>query len=192
MLKGGGADALAVFADYCQGELEKFLNASFIALIPKKVNAFNIWDFLPISLVGSVYKLLAKVLAIRMKCWTSLFRSHIMLLLVDDKSWIWFLLLMSILIVGLRAILQGWFVSWILKKLMTMWTWMHYFIWWTRWAFGRNGGDGFRYASLLFNFLFWWMALHQVSIISLEDCAKGSFIPFALYYSYGGVLYQWV
>lgn len=37
MLKGGGADALAIFADYCQGELEKFLNASFIALIPKKV-----------------------------------------------------------------------------------------------------------------------------------------------------------
>ena len=42
---------------------EKSLNASFIALIPKKQNASNIRDFRPISLIGSVYKLLAKVLA---------------------------------------------------------------------------------------------------------------------------------
>jgi hypothetical protein len=35
-------------------------------LIPKKVNALNIRDFRPISLIGSVYKLLAKVLANRL------------------------------------------------------------------------------------------------------------------------------
>jgi hypothetical protein len=46
---------------------EKSLNASFIALIPKKQNASNICDFRPISLIGSVYKLLAKVLANRLK-----------------------------------------------------------------------------------------------------------------------------
>ena len=39
------------------------LNATFIALIPKKNGASNIRDFRPISLVGSVYKILAKVLA---------------------------------------------------------------------------------------------------------------------------------
>ena len=42
---------------------EKSLNASFITLIPKKVNVVNIRDFRPISLIGSMCKLLAKVLA---------------------------------------------------------------------------------------------------------------------------------
>jgi hypothetical protein len=50
---------------YCK--FERSLNASFIALIPKKQNATNIRDFCPISLIGSVYKLLSKVLANRLK-----------------------------------------------------------------------------------------------------------------------------
>ena len=40
---------------------ELSLNVSFLTLIPKKCNAINIKDFRPISLVGSVYKLLSKV-----------------------------------------------------------------------------------------------------------------------------------
>ena len=43
------------------------LNASFLTLIPKKCNAVSIKDFRPISLVGSVYKLLSKVLANRLR-----------------------------------------------------------------------------------------------------------------------------
>ena len=43
------------------------MNASFLTLIPKKCNAVNIKDFRPISLVGSVYKLLSKVLANRLR-----------------------------------------------------------------------------------------------------------------------------
>ena len=39
----------------------------FLSLIPKKNNALNIKDFQPISLVGSVYKLLSKVLANRLR-----------------------------------------------------------------------------------------------------------------------------
>lgn len=50
---------------YCK--FERSLNASFIALILKNQNATNIWDFRPISLIGSVYKLLSKVLANRLK-----------------------------------------------------------------------------------------------------------------------------
>jgi len=46
---------------------ERSLNASFLSLIPKKANAINIKDFRPISLVGSVYKLLSKVLANRLR-----------------------------------------------------------------------------------------------------------------------------
>ena len=55
------------FADFhSQCIFEKCLNATFLCLIPKKVNAINIKDFRPISLVGSLYKLLAKVLAHRL------------------------------------------------------------------------------------------------------------------------------
>ena len=57
-----------VFEEFFQHcKFEKSLNATFIALIPKKNDAFNIRDFRPISLVGSVYKILAKVLANRLR-----------------------------------------------------------------------------------------------------------------------------
>ena len=46
---------------------ERCMNASFLTLIPKKSNAVNIKDFCLISLVGSVYKLLSKVLANTMR-----------------------------------------------------------------------------------------------------------------------------
>ena len=57
-------DVLAFFEEFNQyGNFEKSQNATFIALISKKNDASNIRDFRPISLVGSVYKILAKVLA---------------------------------------------------------------------------------------------------------------------------------
>ena len=58
---------MALFTDFHgQCIFEKSLNATFLCLIPKKVNAINIKDFRPISLVGSLNKLLAKVLAHRL------------------------------------------------------------------------------------------------------------------------------
>ena len=48
-------------------EFESSLNATFLALILKKNDAMNIKDFRPISLIGSVYKLLSKVLANKLK-----------------------------------------------------------------------------------------------------------------------------
>ena len=50
-----------------QVSLKKGLNATFIALIPKKVVAMEVKDFRPISLVGGVYKILAKILATRLR-----------------------------------------------------------------------------------------------------------------------------
>lgn len=52
---------------YARGLLLKNLGASFIALIPKKNGADKIQDFRPISLLGSVYKILTKVLAGRIQ-----------------------------------------------------------------------------------------------------------------------------
>ena len=46
---------------------ERSKNGLFLTLIPKKCNAVNIKDFCPINLVGSVYKLLSKVLANRLR-----------------------------------------------------------------------------------------------------------------------------
>jgi hypothetical protein len=45
------------------GRLAKGLNFNFIALIPKVDNPLRLNDFRPISLVGSLYKILAKILA---------------------------------------------------------------------------------------------------------------------------------
>ena len=58
---------MVFFKDFhSQCVFEKSLNATFLCLIPKKTNAVNIKDFRSISLVGSLYKLLAKVLAHRL------------------------------------------------------------------------------------------------------------------------------
>ena len=48
---------------YARGQFEKSLNATFITLIPKKSVAIDVKDFSPISLVGGVCKIIAKVLA---------------------------------------------------------------------------------------------------------------------------------
>ena len=48
-------------------EFEWSLNASFLSLIPTKNNALNIKDFWPISSMDSVYKLLSKELANKLR-----------------------------------------------------------------------------------------------------------------------------
>jgi hypothetical protein len=56
------------FHNFHEHELfEESLNATLIVAIPKKIVQLEIREFRPISLVGSVYKILAKVLAIIMK-----------------------------------------------------------------------------------------------------------------------------
>ncbi|GKV32111.1 hypothetical protein SLEP1_g40740 [Rubroshorea leprosula] len=57
------------FADefYTNGKLVKGSNASFVVLIPKTSNPQKIEDFRPISLIGSMYKIIAKLLANRIR-----------------------------------------------------------------------------------------------------------------------------
>lgn len=57
-------DVISVFKDfYRTGKFVRFLNSTFIALIPKKRNPK---DFRPISLVGCIYKLITKELVMRL------------------------------------------------------------------------------------------------------------------------------
>lgn len=61
-------DVLLIFNEFArEGKFVRSLNASFIVLIPKKPGAVDLKDFRPISLVGGVYKILAKVLVNRLK-----------------------------------------------------------------------------------------------------------------------------
>jgi hypothetical protein len=61
-------DFMAVFNEFhAQGKFVKSINSTFISLIPKTQGAKEIKDFHPISLVGGIYKIIAKVLANRMR-----------------------------------------------------------------------------------------------------------------------------
>ena len=64
ILKGDVMRFLVEF--HRNGRLAKGINSTFIALIPKVDNPHRLNDFRPISLVGSMYKILAKVLANRL------------------------------------------------------------------------------------------------------------------------------
>ena len=53
-------DVMAVFKDFFDmGKFVKSLNSTFIVMIPKKEGAEDLKDFRPISLVGSLYKLIS-------------------------------------------------------------------------------------------------------------------------------------
>ena len=59
---------MAVFHHFfAKCQFEKSLNATFITLIPKKIEAIEVKDFRSISLVWRVYKTIAKVLADRLR-----------------------------------------------------------------------------------------------------------------------------
>ncbi|XP_058751681.1 uncharacterized protein LOC131624783 [Vicia villosa] len=52
---------------YHRGTLVKSIISSFLALIPKKKNPQDLFEYRPICLVGSLYKILTKILAARMR-----------------------------------------------------------------------------------------------------------------------------
>ena len=59
---------MKVFAEfYRTGIINGITNKTYICLIPKKLNSCQVKDFKPISLVTSLYKIIAKVLAKRLQ-----------------------------------------------------------------------------------------------------------------------------
>ena len=72
-------DFLRFFSEfYVNAAIPKGINSSFIALIPKTKDPQLITDFRPISLIGCVYKIIAKVLANRL--------SKVMNHLIDERQ----------------------------------------------------------------------------------------------------------
>lgn len=61
-------DIMELFQNFhTHAVFEKSLNAYFLTLIPKKVITLDVRDFKPLSLVGGFYKIIAKVLANRLR-----------------------------------------------------------------------------------------------------------------------------
>lgn len=61
-------DLMEVFNEfYERGTLNKSTNATFIVLVPKKEEVKEFSNFRPISLVSSLYKIIAKVLSMRLR-----------------------------------------------------------------------------------------------------------------------------
>ena len=59
---------MGFFKDFFErGKFVRSLNSTFLVLVPKKGRADDFRDYRPISLVGGLYKLLAKVLVNRLK-----------------------------------------------------------------------------------------------------------------------------
>eukprot|EP00268_Persea_americana_P022297 TRINITY_DN22185_c1_g1_i1.p1 TRINITY_DN22185_c1_g1~~TRINITY_DN22185_c1_g1_i1.p1 ORF type:complete len:103 (-),score=12.18 TRINITY_DN22185_c1_g1_i1:187-495(-) len=71
-----------------RGILSNNMGASFIDLIPKKPGADSAKDFRPISLLGSIYKILEKVLTGRLKrVMPSIILILRLLLFTGGRSW---------------------------------------------------------------------------------------------------------
>ena len=61
-------DLIKVFAEFHKsGIINAKTNETYICLIPKKLNSISVKDFRPISLFTSLYKIIAKVLSLRLK-----------------------------------------------------------------------------------------------------------------------------
>ena len=61
-------DLMRVFLEFhTNGIINQSTNATFIALVPKKIQTFKISNYRPISLVTSLYKIIAKVLSGRLR-----------------------------------------------------------------------------------------------------------------------------
>lgn len=88
---------------YHSGTIPGGLNSSFIALIPKIKGAKQITDFMPISLMNCVMKLLTKVLASRLRGVMDMLISENQTVFIKGRQMTEGILLMSEMYASLRA-----------------------------------------------------------------------------------------
>jgi hypothetical protein len=137
-------DVMAFFREvYEYGKFERSLNATFISLIPNKINAVNIRDFHPISFIGYIYKLLAKVLANRLALVLDDIISESQNSFVGGRKILDLrLLIMIVWIVGLKAISRASFANWILRRHTIMLIGTAFTLFWTGWGLVLDGFVG--------------------------------------------------
>jgi hypothetical protein len=135
------ADVMAFFGEVHEyGKFERSLNATFISLIPKKINAVNIRDFRPISLIGCIYKLLAKVLANRLALVLDGIISESQNSFVGGRK-----ILDSVLIANecldsrLKSHIPGLICKLDIEKAYDHVNWDCLYFFWTGWDLGLNG-----------------------------------------------------
>lgn len=63
-----GDDFIRMVIDFSENRvLPKVVNTTWVTLIPKIECAIELKDFMPISMVGCIYKIIAKILALRLR-----------------------------------------------------------------------------------------------------------------------------
>lgn len=68
MLGDLGEDLMKIFDEFYERDnFHKGINATFIVLFPKMEGAKDLSNFKPITLVDNLYKIIAKVLSIRLR-----------------------------------------------------------------------------------------------------------------------------
>lgn len=114
-------DLMLVINDFFRrGFLDKGSDTTYISLIPKKEGAEHISNFRPISLVGSIYKIVSKCLALRL--------IDVLSRIVPKEQWAFLKgsLIDGVLFVNecidarLRKVALGLLSSWTWRKPMTM------------------------------------------------------------------------
>lgn len=83
------SDLLEAFNEFqSHGKIPMGMNAAFITLISKVQNPLTVKDYRPISLISSVYKILSKMLANRLKkFYLKLLIRHSLHSLKTDRFW---------------------------------------------------------------------------------------------------------
>jgi len=100
--------------------LQKGLLAYFVTLIPKVSSPLSLKDFRPISLLGCLYKLLAKVLASRLACVINSIISKSQSAFIKGRNLVDGVLVANELVdYAKKSMKEFWFLKWILRKLMT-------------------------------------------------------------------------
>lgn len=145
------------------------MNATFISLIPKKSDATEARDFRPISLIGGVYKIIAKVLANRLKMVLGDIVHESQNAFTKGRQILDFVLIANeCLDSRLKSGVLGVLCKLDVEKAYDHVNWDFLIYMSDRCGFMKNGEDGFSFASLLLNSPFSLMDLRVVFLKALK------------------------